>query len=987
MEILAFFSFKGGVGRTALMTNLAACWASQGSFVGLVDMDLAAPGLSYSPLLNPVAGDPKEPRPGFSDLLAAYYEGRDPGGEDFGYLSSEVFPELFREMRAPGGEWGKGGRVLVMEAGSVHFRYPPVTSNAEDLAIPPHKGRRPESPDARALRAFATLLRRDLETYRPPGEDGQPGSRGLDYLLIDCRTGFPELLDMVLGYLADRMVLVSGLNEQNLTGLDLTLARLRKERIPRGSYATDLVVVFSPVPVHFYDDLDAQAVFNAAKSIVNAYRLPATDQEQQEVGPAIFTLPYTPRLASSDLPFAYDNPKHPYSQHVIEIATFLDKKTTVQQQEELTRPSKSSGEKPRKGAYPVDEEALIPALPTDRDEKDYRALLQLPRWYWPLDQEMRQTPAVKQRRQELLPQRHDRTTEDDDLFLDALCGSVMDGEEKQRLLDSFGTLSPSQIQEQLENLLKHRQRLAILAMTLQDELRKLLYERQKNWAERIVGPGEGVRRFLLWPLEGIHLFPTWEPLPDYWFSLARDIKADLGLKQRAWEAVERALALVPSRERSLESLLELIDPLDAAWNKQLWPRARALAGEDPWLQFECLRHESKPTDERIAAILEPLLGQEPPEDGHRCFRLAAWILDHHPSLASRTEPFLRRAMARLPDKAVVFLAWGHLLFRHLAQPEEAEAAYRKAIALDEKISYPWNNLGILFSQLGRHEEAEAAYRKTIALDDKNPAPWNGLGILFRQLGRHEEAEAAYRKAIALDEKDETPWNNLGMNSFSVFGRCQTALNQLAEGLQRKATEPYLRMNQARLLMLMGRSEEGRAALNQARAGFANPETIDALENLILLDVELHQDPLPLPPEAGNLLASWQKHRPDDINVLHIEGVLALSRGEAWPVERVHSHLPYFESCYDTLWLLYCIGGLRPDLRSAARDGARALLAAYPAMQSRLKGVPLSDERIARFHPFAAGLSDGLGDPGDRPLFCSDLADCGQIDAECTDAEF
>ncbi|MBF0294858.1 MAG: P-loop NTPase [Magnetococcales bacterium] len=67
MRIFAFYSFKGGVGRTALLVNLAAHWASQGRVVGLVDMDLAAPGLSY--LLD----DGLTVQAGFGDLMEVYH--------------------------------------------------------------------------------------------------------------------------------------------------------------------------------------------------------------------------------------------------------------------------------------------------------------------------------------------------------------------------------------------------------------------------------------------------------------------------------------------------------------------------------------------------------------------------------------------------------------------------------------------------------------------------------------------------------------------------------------------------------------------------------------------------------------------------------------------------------------------------------------------------------------------------------------------------
>ena len=91
----------------------------------------------------------------------------------------------------------------------------------------------------------------------------------------------------------------------------------------------------------------------------------------------------------------------------------------------------------------------------------------------------------------------------------------------------------------------------------------------------------------------------------------------------------------------------------------------------------------------------------------------------------------------------------------------AEAAYRKAIELDEKYAYPWNGLGNLYRAQKKEAEAEAALRKAIELDEKFATPWNGLGNLYSDQKKEAEAEAAYRKAIELDEKFAYPWNGLG----------------------------------------------------------------------------------------------------------------------------------------------------------------------------------------------------------------------------------
>src|SRR5262249_32270779 len=73
--IISFYSYKGGVGRSMAMANLAVLFARAGFRVLVVDFDLEAPGLeSYL-----VAGPDRESsfkqlreRPGLLDLLYDY---------------------------------------------------------------------------------------------------------------------------------------------------------------------------------------------------------------------------------------------------------------------------------------------------------------------------------------------------------------------------------------------------------------------------------------------------------------------------------------------------------------------------------------------------------------------------------------------------------------------------------------------------------------------------------------------------------------------------------------------------------------------------------------------------------------------------------------------------------------------------------------------------------------------------------------------------
>ena len=69
MYINTFYSFKGGVGRTMALANVAVHLARRGRRVLLVDFDLEAPGLDTFPALRP-----EEPVPGLVDYVAEYLE-------------------------------------------------------------------------------------------------------------------------------------------------------------------------------------------------------------------------------------------------------------------------------------------------------------------------------------------------------------------------------------------------------------------------------------------------------------------------------------------------------------------------------------------------------------------------------------------------------------------------------------------------------------------------------------------------------------------------------------------------------------------------------------------------------------------------------------------------------------------------------------------------------------------------------------------------
>lgn len=198
---IAFYSFKGGVGRTTALAHVAWILAMRGRKVVVVDLDVEAPGLS--------SALPMEDLPSHG-IVDYFYERA--------YLPEDIAPEIaiteiFSEVRIPDAP----GRLFVVPAGELTLDYiakvddlraATVTANGEDL--------------------WASFYREITDQLQP------------DIILIDSRTGINEWGAFSLLKAADKAVVFLYPNEQNRNGIDLLLGAL--------SGTIPVQLVFSPVP-------------------------------------------------------------------------------------------------------------------------------------------------------------------------------------------------------------------------------------------------------------------------------------------------------------------------------------------------------------------------------------------------------------------------------------------------------------------------------------------------------------------------------------------------------------------------------------------------------------------------------------------------------------------------------------------------------------------------------------------------------------------
>ncbi|MFL4471825.1 KGGVGR-motif variant AAA ATPase [Tateyamaria armeniaca] len=191
-KIYTFYSFKGGVGRSMAMANIAVLLAAQGKKVLIVDFDLEAPGLEHFFHNHDESLQERlMSRPGLIDLL-------NPDPIDWRDTITNVPLELEALSFTPS----------VRE-----------TSGRLDMI---HSGRAARSADA-YTQAVQSLNWDELYTKHDIGTRfGTYRGEWLaeyDYVLIDSRTGVTDIGDLCTVVLPDHLVLLFVTNQQNISGI------------------------------------------------------------------------------------------------------------------------------------------------------------------------------------------------------------------------------------------------------------------------------------------------------------------------------------------------------------------------------------------------------------------------------------------------------------------------------------------------------------------------------------------------------------------------------------------------------------------------------------------------------------------------------------------------------------------------------------------------------------------------------------------------
>ena len=218
MYVVTFYSYKGGVGRTLALLNVAYELADSGQRVLVVDFDLEAPAIHSNRWWTLTSGESStatdsNDHPGIVEYVGTYLETmRVPRAIDY---IVDATPE------------GCRGTIELMSSGVLDDTYSTRLNRIDwnDLYL------------VRDGYVMFEDLRAQWEGV------------GYDYALLDSRTGFTDVGGICTRHLPDSVVLMFRPDDQSLRGMETIVEAIRSEKpTPRRERGVDLHFAMAAIP-------------------------------------------------------------------------------------------------------------------------------------------------------------------------------------------------------------------------------------------------------------------------------------------------------------------------------------------------------------------------------------------------------------------------------------------------------------------------------------------------------------------------------------------------------------------------------------------------------------------------------------------------------------------------------------------------------------------------------------------------------------------
>jgi len=234
MKTITFYSYKGGVGRTLVLANIAKRLANFGKKVCIIDFDIEAPGLhqKFEHNLNQ-----DKIKRGIVDYI-----------HEFSY--NNKLPKSIKDYTTKISHHNSNSGIDIIPAGNVK------TKKYWKKLAQINWGKLFYEKDSQGVAFFIDMKQKIEKEINP------------DFLLIDSRTGITDISGVTLSILADEVIILLTNNKENIEGTKLITNTLS---VPKNTFAEGrpkINIILSRIP--YFAEPDKKYIeYNTKKFILN----------------------------------------------------------------------------------------------------------------------------------------------------------------------------------------------------------------------------------------------------------------------------------------------------------------------------------------------------------------------------------------------------------------------------------------------------------------------------------------------------------------------------------------------------------------------------------------------------------------------------------------------------------------------------------------------------------------------------------------------
>ena len=147
--------------------------------------------------------------------------------------------------------------------------------------------------------------------------------------------------------------------------------------------------------------------------------------------------------------------------------------------------------------------------------------------------------------------------------------------------------------------------------------------------------------------------------------------------------------------------------------------------------------------------------------------------------------------------------------------------FRRAVELEPKDKFAWNNLGLAYLATRDTGKAVESFQKQLEVNPYDEFAYNNLGRAYWLDRKYEEAANAFKKQIEISPLDKFAHSNLGA-LYAEWHKYDEAAPELEKAVSLRPEDPTLQVSLGDAYLNLGQDEKALAAFDRALEISATP---------------------------------------------------------------------------------------------------------------------------------------------------------------------